>query len=348
MDSLGRALRQAGDAFVEFVSFAPTEEFRRGVYVELGGLIVELAVLALVVPLLLHLWSRRRALSARVLLDFSVFQVHHRTSRGLLTLLNVTALAEAAPLRPHGYSGKRASTYGNLEDVVRAARQRCRDRRAVATTLASLDRRAFSTFLRDVRWARDEIDRLVPWTQGNQRLVQELHEFKTVLYVLEDWVELAAHGSRPGSSIGPARTGTGRMDHEDFARFLDMLTAHCEADFLDRRRLVDRQERAKRWWGLGWLLLEVAWIIPSRPALIALARLRRVPYRDPWGANAILPPQMRAWRRSLGLSEPEAASELGLSLTDYRNYENGYKQPTGETLDLILERATHRTGEPCT
>jgi len=51
-----------------------------------------------------------------------------------------------------------------------------------------------------------------------------------------------------------------------------------------------------------------------------------------------VPKQLKAWRKKLRLTQPAAATELGVSVRTYQEWEQGRMAPRGIALQALLER----------
>lgn len=166
-----------------------------------------------------------------------------------------------------------------------------------------------------------EVDRLVPWVQGNSRALWDLRQIRVLILVLRDELKSASGNQRLADPVQ-----SGFHFRGDLIQILKFVVEQISKDFRERRKLVDQMTRISHSTKMFFLMLSLLWILPGRPALITIAKLRKRPYIDPWSPS-IFPDLLRIWRESKGFDEQQAAHDLGWSVKKYRHYEMGYERP---------------------
>lgn len=307
----------------EFISYLNTEDYRKGLYVELSGLVVEITLLALLVPLVIKTLTLRRALTTQTIVDFRIFQIYQSIVRGFLLLLGKRDWdTEAARLRAKNNDKSEsgtALTYGNLESLLYLAKQTTSDRTTFNSQIESLPRDAFIAYHQTAQQCLTEIDRLAPWVVGNRQAMSDVHSLYILARVLRDQLSDVAGIA---NLRDPARQGY--TFYDSLQQFLPLMLKQISRDFASRRKLVDQSARVQYVGGMAILACSLLYIIPMRSILRSWARLRKKPYVDRWSPSPYVD-ALREWRASKGWTIEQAAKHLGLSQGIYRDFEMGYR-----------------------
>ena len=223
----------------------------------------------------------------------------------------------------HGASQEnfRAWSYGNLESLLHLASAITKDEQEFHRAIDGLSAERIKEYLEVSNAALLEVDRLVPWVQGNSRALWDLRQMRVLILVLRDELERASGNQRLADPVQRDFQFRGNLN-----QVLKIVVEQIERDFRERRKLVDQMTRISYSMRTLFLVLSLLWILPGRPILIGIAKLRKRPYTDPWSPS-VFPEQLRVWREAKGFDEQQAARVLGWSVKKYRYFEMGYERP---------------------
>ena len=105
----------------EYALYFGTQDYIRGVLVEMTGIVIEVLVLSITIPIILHVTRRIRTRPIRLAADFYLFQVFHKIAR---IFLDMAAVSDIRPILEEEMSKNRQflivshPLYGNLENVL--------------------------------------------------------------------------------------------------------------------------------------------------------------------------------------------------------------------------------------
>lgn len=174
--------------WTEFLAYCQTKEYLHGVFVEMTGTAIEIAVLTISLPIILAVWQRIRTRPIRSLVWFYVFQAFHDV---LKIFMDIAAVKDIFPILAEEQKKNPAMeiyshfVYGNLENKITVVRKVLEDGSfEKETQLRSRD--DFLSFRDRAQSCLDEIDRLTVMFSSMPSVQEKLFQIRLVVYPLRD------------------------------------------------------------------------------------------------------------------------------------------------------------------
>ena len=310
----------------QFVEYSRTEDFARGVFVNLCATGIELLVLSVMIPVIVYFVRRIRTRRIRFEVNFYLFQVFHKIARMFLDLASVsdpmpilTAELEKNP-KFEIYSH---FAYGNLENILFVLRKVQSDSETYVKEIESKSVEDFLRYAGVCDKCVEEIDRLTAMVGILPKVQEDLFEMRMLVYPLRDMMEGVAEVIRK-SEKKPYRR---QLHIDDVKNMTHALTIAMGEIFSKRRRLVDSMIRYRECREVLHSVLSVPYVLLRRVIMVWYCRVRGTPYRDSIAPSPV-PDILREWRERQQWSPEQAAETLGIPIQEYKDYENGYRQPT--------------------
>jgi hypothetical protein len=105
-----------------------------------------------------------------------------------------------------------------------------------------------------------------------------------------------------------------------------MVTEEIERIFQRRKKLADPVLKNRYFIWAFRLIISTPFLVLWRRILICLCRLQDKPYEDKWYPSYLVF-LLKDWRVKNGFTIDKAATVLGMSEGEYRDYEYGYRYP---------------------
>lgn len=313
----------------EYSSYRVTDDYIRGILVELTGTAIEILILSITIPLIFIALRRIRTRPMRAMVDFYLFQVFHKIARLFLDMASVndvlSVLGEEQKKNPNLkiYS---SAYYGNLENLLFVMNKAIDDANAFSKSIKCKKLEDFQRYCTICERCLEEVDRLTAMLAGVPNVQEELFHIRILIFPLRDLMEECAADK---SSAGNDKLH--KHDHTyEILRSSKMLSLALQAIFMKRRKLIDSISKHQLWASTAMLFLSIPFIILRRPIYRFICRLKKIPYRD-YPDPSDTPEILLAWRTERGLSIDNAASILGITKEEYHDLEFGYKEPNGDT-----------------
>ncbi|MFA4918193.1 MAG: helix-turn-helix transcriptional regulator [Thermodesulfovibrionales bacterium] len=305
----------------EFGEYHYTPDYVRGVLVEITGILIEVLLLSIAVPVIFYFVRRVRTRPIRAMVDFYLFQIFHKVTRMFLRMASISDLMPIiAEEQKHNPKFEIYShfVYGNLENILFVLK---RTFAKGDTFRTEVDKRSIDDF-KEFRTISDrcleEIDRLAAMLVGVPDIQQELFQMRILVYPLRDLYDEVITDIKD-SEKEPFRRNLHSYDVQQQA---EQLTTIIDSIFTKRRKLIDSMMKHQQWRSYAQLFLSIV----RRWAQIRICRFRRRPYRD-FIAPSPVPDMLQEWRERDQMSREQAAQTLGIPVREYSDYENGYRQP---------------------
>jgi len=325
----------------EFSQYYTTQDYLRGVLVEITGIAIEVLFLSIAIPIILSLVRYFRTRPIRLMADFYLFQIFHKITRMFLDMAAVTDIMPILLKEMEKDDNFRIFShyiYGNLENILFVLKKTFSK---TDTFCRELEKKSLDDFIRYqsiVCRCLDEIDRLATILVGLPKLQKELFSMRILVYPLRDIIEERLEDLR-------TREHQDRKIHPyDVKRMADQITGQIKVAFLKRRKLIDSTMKYRTWFSNFLLIASLPYVLLRRFIALHICRLRKKPYRDfiyPSSAPDIL----RTWRTENGIGVDQAANIIGVSQKVYREYELGYKEPDKNAWTIIHSYRFQKTNE---
>jgi len=217
-----------------FFKYARTLEFSQGLYVEIAGILIEIALLVITIPLVLHVYNRFRTRRLRHLATFYLFQIFHEVADIFLDMASVEdihkILGEELSRNPHFliYGG---GLYGNLENKLFVFKKVV-DEGRLATEYDKKSIEDFRRYRGIAQGCLDEIDRITSMISSIPSTQERLFRLRMLVYPLRDkmaWIEEAFDAGQVPF----------RSDGYEMAKIAGVMADSMEGIFRKDRKLVD-------------------------------------------------------------------------------------------------------------
>jgi hypothetical protein len=310
-----------------------------GVLVELTGIIIEVILLLIMVPVVLYVVRKLQTRRVRATVDFYLFQIFHKIT-GML--LDMASIKETDPIlmgdpkksrKPKEYNhrllGRRL--YGNLENKLLTLNEILAEKDKFDKEVEKRTLDDFEKYARICEKCMDEIDRLIMIFIRLSSVQKELLKTRAAIYplrdatyqIIEEIREL--HKKSPGSSI----------DAYWFQRLAKMVIKFIDITFQKRKKLIDSVMKHeyyskffRRW------VLPLPYVLARRRISLWICRLKKKRYRDPH-LYPYVSDMLVEWRTKNGFNIKQAAKILGMPEKEYRDYEYGYREPNMERFEML-------------
>ena len=327
-----------GDGFMhmttsELLEFSRTPDYLHGLFENLSASAIEILLLSVTLPLVLHIVRRIQTRPIRSAVDFYLFQIFHKITR---MFLDIASVRDITPVL-HDEQRKNPEfqifshlIYGNLENILFVLKKVQASHEGYREEIEKRSREDFLRYASICDKCLGEIDRLAAMLVGVPNVQEELFHMRILVYPLRDLMEDVAEDIRK-SECEPYRRQFHTYDVQEITRH---LTERIDLIFTKRRKLIDSVMKNKQWRSNATLLLSLPYVMIRRSLSIRVCRFRGKPYRD-FISPSNAPDLLRDWRSRKGLTMEEAAATIGISHNEYRDLEYGYKPPGIEVFSAI-------------
>jgi hypothetical protein len=316
------------DAFGELLNFSVTEEYRRGLYVEISGMVINIALLVVLVPFLVWLTSLRKRRRVLKMAGFFTLQF----IREAVDLLLRAGGAADFPnlLREELLAGRMESLfthqlYGNTADLFELLRTRMKSGVHVQGHIA-LHQGEIETLRARSQSLLDKLDQqiLLFSSVGLQSYTEKFFEARMLLFPLRDYfTDLKA----------PAQQNMFLTD--DIRGLSTACATYFDQWFTSEKRKPDRA--TKRDWNrsIVCLLVKLPFLLSFRLVAPTYHRWKKTPYIDPSASNFFA--EILRWALNQpGVAPLEVANSLALPLQKLIDYSFGYTRPDDAEQRRIL------------
>ena len=314
----------------EYALYFGTQDYIRGVLVEMTGIVVEVVVLSITIPIILHVIRRIRTRPIRVAADFYLFQVFHKIAR---IFLNMAAVSDIRPFLEEEMSKNRQflvashPMYGNLENILFVLEKCLAERDRFSSEVRRRSLKEFKQYRQAAEKCIDEIDRLAAMTMDVPGLQSEIFSMRMLAYPLRDQMEEMIE------TLQESKDRSVRQDLvvDEIYTLAKQIAERIGTIFKERRKLIDSMR--DRW--VFRLLLAVPIVFLRRWIVLPYCRVVGKPFREyifpsPW------PDMLEKWRQEREITKEQAAEAVGLAVKEYRDIEMGYRDPTSDELERIM------------
>ncbi len=314
----------------EYLGYYHSQEYMRGVLVEMTGIVIEIVILSIAVPLILYFVHRYRTRHIRFMVDFYLFQIFHKITRMFLDMASINDISpilEKEMTKDPTFVIFAHRVYGNLDNILYVLKNTFSDN---DTFRMEIDKKSLEDFVRYRAIAErclEEIDRLTVMLIPIPRVQEELFKMRILIYELRDMIE---------QTIEAINQSEDKIFHLYlFDEQAAHLTQIINSIFNKRRRLIDSTMKHRKWFSNIRLLFSWPYIVVRPWVELRICQLRGKPYRDfrYQGSTAKI---LTEWREKHGLTLEQAAQAFGIPTKDYKKYEYGYRIPEMNIRDSII------------
>ncbi|OGO96319.1 MAG: hypothetical protein A2Z93_14890 [Curvibacter sp. GWA2_64_110] len=314
----------------EYALYFGTQDYIRGVLVEVTGIVIEVVVLSITIPIILHVIRRVRTRPIRVAADFYLFQVFHKIARIFLDMATVS------DIRPILEKERRENRqllivshplYGNLENIIFVLEKILTEKNLFCSEVRKRSSKEFKQYRLAAERCIDEIDRLAAMTVEVPGLQSEIFSMRMLAYPLRDQMEKMIE------TLQESEDCSIRQDFvvADIHALAKQITERIGAIFKERRKLIDSMRNL---WVFR-MLFAAPIVFIRRLIVLPYCRIAGKPFRDyifqsPW------PDMLEKWRQEKEITKEQAAETLELAVNEYRDIEMGYREPTLDELKKMM------------
>jgi hypothetical protein len=313
----------------EYRGYYQSQDYMRGVLVEMTGTAIEIVILSITVPLIFYFVHRHRTRPIRFMIDFYLFQIFHKITRMFLDMASINdiiPILEKEMAKDPTFVIFSHRVYGNLDNILFVLKNIFSDD---GKFRMEVDRKSLEDFARYrviTERCLEEIDRLTVMLIPIPRVQEGLFGMRIHIYKLRDMVEQV---------IEAISKSEDKIFHlYRFEEHADRLTQIINIIFNKRRRLIDSTMKHRKWISTIWLLVSWPYMAVRPWVELRICQLKSKPYRDYryQGSTAKI---LTEWREKRGLTLEQAAQALGIPTKDYKKYEYGYRTPEMNIRDNI-------------
>lgn len=312
----------------EYSLYVGTPDYWRGVLVEITGIVIEVCLLSITIPIVLHLVRRMQTRPIRIAVDFYLFQVFHKITRMFLEMANASdikpILAEETR-RNNKFVPTSHPLYGDLDDILFVLEMIF----AKDSFRAEVNKRSaeeFEKYHDTVVRCIDEIDRLAAMSSQIPGLQNEIFSMRMLAYPLRDVLDDVIKALRASDPDSHRK----KFAAADVHVLAERVTEGIGTIFQNRRKQIDSVISFRV---LG-MLLALPIVFFRRWIVLYYCRFTGKPFRDsacpsPW------PKLISRWQRKMGFTQQQAMEALGFTVRDFSEIEMGYREPTTEELKKL-------------
>lgn len=318
----------------EFPNYFGTQDYIRGVLVEMTGITIEVILLSILVPgvLLIHHHFRTRPL--RVHAQFYFMRVYNRIAAIFLDLSSFVTFKDILPIlldelekNPKSKILRHGFTYSLGEKLLVLSRL-LSDENAYLKHIQSKRAGDFERYSSICKECDVDIAQLIVLS-ALPRIQEELFRVQQLLSAIREFMDDSAKRTE--------NEGLDLYTSREIVKMVGVITRIIEKDYREREKLIASVRHFQEFKSLIPLLLKVPYVLARRFFGIAVCRMQKKPYRDIMSASSF-PEKLKEWREKHNLTPNELAIEFGISLKEYIAFENGYKQPKGELYVKLCNR----------
>lgn len=173
----------------QITSYIRTSDYLNGVFVEISGIVIELLLLSILLPLFLYIYKLRKSRQSRMIASFYLFQVFHNVSRNFLSMASIEdpfpiLLEELATNSDFKiYSN---NMYGNLENILFVLNNKVFTENILKQELQKKDLNSISKFRNSIQESLDELDRLISMYINIPKTKDLLFKVRLMFYPVRD------------------------------------------------------------------------------------------------------------------------------------------------------------------
>lgn len=246
---------------------------------EMTGIVIEVVLLSILVPLVLYLVHKLRTRYIRSMVDFYLFQIFHKLTRMFLDMASINdimpILIKEMEKDPE-FKIFAHKFYGNLENILFVLNDTfCQH----DVFRKEIEKKSLEDFVRyrDIsERCLEEMDRLITMLIGLPRIQGELFNMRILVYGLRDMMEKAI---QEVDKVGQDSSRTKFFYSYDVATQAILLTKIIGTIFNKRRKLIDSIMKHKEWFSKLRLLLSLPYLAVRTWVGRRVCQLRGKPYR---------------------------------------------------------------------
>ncbi|MFA6464733.1 MAG: hypothetical protein WC256_13940 [Desulfurivibrionaceae bacterium] len=290
----------------EFWTYAHTQEYREGLFVEASGLVLDILLLIIGVKVIAYYLARQSRSTTNFASSFFIAQFLRDV---LILQLKSGGVAEInSSLRAALKARKLDSLfshfyYGNTENLLDLLRIRMRTGEHIAghRILTPENRKDLAKEAQALLTRLDGLLVILASLRQEEQCLRA-YEFRLVLTAVSDYLEDLSKSS----GTPPPRT---------YAPMSTALASTVDSWFTNCKKVLDRQHKGQVRWSYARLLLSLPWVASYRFIIRRWRRFRGHPYTDPFSSN--FPPLFcKSLEQALGTAWNKAVTASGIQKND--------------------------------
>ena len=263
---------------IKCFEFARTEEYIYGVFIEFTGVIIEIILVVIAIPIFIKVYQVYSSRHIRWSIDFYIFQLFHSILRSTIKIAGVDdwykyLIKELCEKRIHEIF--KHHVYGNIENLIYIAKKELSDESGFSDKFKEMRIENIQDCSTEWRNILSELDQLNQLIQNFPNLHKDLLLFRMPVYVTIDALD---------SYISKCKTyddkwhATNEID--TIKESLNIVLTFVENLFQERRKLTDKMYRRQRRINvIGLVLLGTSVTLKTFFKKLS-CKIRRKPYTD--------------------------------------------------------------------
>lgn len=312
----------------EFFPYLQSEDFRKGIYVEIGGMGVDLLLISIFVPTFIWLINLRKNRQAKIMATFYTLQFHRAT---IDILLKLGGVVDTSKELDKLLANKQIESifshffYGNTENLLQLLKIRINNSSHISGH-KSLTKNKVIALAQNVGKLLDDLDRYIFLFNsiGLSEYSKKFFEARTLLYPLRDYL-----------SCEP-KQGTKMSDiNDEFSYLTNASVDFFEDWFVSEKKYPDKRYRFKYRIQMAMLFVSLPYVLISRLIMPKICWLRKKPYLDKSGSNFFTLISV-ALQVSPLFDIDDVEKNTGIKKDLLMRYFQGYKRPNEAIENKVL------------
>ena len=256
------------EIFREFSAYLPTDDFRKGLYVEIGGLAIDLLLLSILIPTIIWLANLRKSHHAKLMANFYTLQLHHKVAELLLKIGGVSDISNElnTALKDKKIDSIFShSFYGNTENLLQLLNIRIENRQHISGHRL-LESSQIERLISEADGILADLDRYIFLfnSVGIVNYSKKLFEARMILCPLRDYID------------DLSKTDKELRDFDsDFYPLLQMCFKYFYGWFLAEKELPDKIFRWKYRLQMVGMFVSIPYVLVYRLLMPIICRISK-------------------------------------------------------------------------
>lgn len=316
------------EIFREFSAYLPTDDFRKGLYVEIGGLAIDLLLLSILIPTIIWLANLRKSHHAKLMANFYTLQLHHKVAELLLKIGGVSDISNElnTALKDKKIDSIFShSFYGNTENLLQLLNIRIENRQHISGHRL-LESSQIERLISEADGILADLDRYIFLfnSVGIVNYSKKLFEARMILCPLRDYID------------DLSKTDKELRDFDsDFYPLLQMCFKYFYGWFLAEKELPDKIFRWKYRLQMVGMFVSIPYVLVYRLLMPIICRISKRTYLDAFGSN-FFTLMINPILANCPLTDAVIEKGMGVSNRELMAYKQGIKRPSEADQERIL------------
>lgn len=316
------------ELFKEFLAYLPTDDFRKGLYVEIGGMAIDLLLLSIFIPTIIWLANLRKSHHAKVMASFYTLQLHRKVAELLLKIGGVSDISNElnTALKDHKIDSISSHFfYGNTENLLQLLNIRIENRQHILGHRL-LKSSQIETLTSEADGVLFDLDRYIFLfnSVGIVNYSKKLFEARMILYPLRDYLDDLSKKDKELCDID-----------SDFYPLLQICFKYFNDWFLSEKKLPDKIFSWKYRLQMIGMFVSIPYVLIYRLIMPLIFRFSKRTYLDAFGSN-FFTLMLKPILANCPLSDTEIERGTGVCNRDLMAYKQGIRRPSEAVQERIL------------